>query len=173
MWSVYVLRCPDSGEVRYVGVSKAPEKRLARHMTEARAGRTKRHNWVRSLDKANKHPVLEVIETDVEDWKSAERRWVSHYRSAGCNLVNGNDGGECMKQARAKVGRWPCYERAMRRMGQDIRYFRDRQNDRLVEKVTFAQGRLRAAAKRLKAEGRMQELEDRLSQSVFASASPN
>lgn len=165
-WCVYVLRCPDSMEVRYVGVTRRPKKLLGQHIREGRAGRTRRCNWLRSLEVNGKTPVFEVVEAGVQDWDEAERRWVRKFKEAGADLVNGNEGGNCMTHVREKVGNWKAYTKVMRRLGVMAHSWRRDGRADLARKLESAQKALRDAAKKLKAEGRMQELEDRLSKSI-------
>lgn len=93
---VYVLE-DETGAVRYVGVTANPKERLARHIREARCANTRRGTWVRSLVARGVVPVLRIVETGV-DWREAEPRWIAKFRSEGCDLVNGNDGGENVPQ---------------------------------------------------------------------------
>lgn len=164
---VYVLRCPDSNDVRYVGVTREGIKRLNRHIREARARRSHRHCWINKLEREGKRPVFEVVEGDVADWSEAERRWIAHYRALGARLVNGNDGGDCMYQVREKEGLWPNYKASMRQIGQHIFWLRrHKPSSPAIAKGVEAQARLKAAARRAKAEGWMDALDARLSHVV-------
>lgn len=161
--SVYVLRCPETNDIRYVGVTAEGGKRLARHVREARANKTHRHRWISKLVKAGKLPVFEIVESDAVDWSEAEKRWVAKFRADGCDLVNGNDGGKCMHQTRAPSGQWPSYRRAMRVLGQNSMFLkRWKPESPVIKKVEAAQARLRAAAKAAKERGEMANLDARL-----------
>lgn len=96
--SIYCLKDPESGDVRYVGWSIDPRSRLKSHIKVAKNGRENNHrtNWIKSLLRRGAVPVLEVLETGIIDFTSAERAWISHFREMGCNLTNGTDGGEGM-----------------------------------------------------------------------------
>lgn len=159
---VYVLRCPDSMDVRYVGVTKEPKRRLARHITEARSRKTHRHNWIMSLVDKGKRPIFEIVEEDVDDWKEAEPRWIAHFTENGCRLVNGNGGGDCMRQARKISGLWPNYKSVMARLGRDISFLKKNALNGSEAKLAFAREKLRAAADLAKASGRMDDLDRRL-----------
>lgn len=94
---IYLLKCPKSGAVRYVGKAKDAKARYRQHMYDARVG-TKSHkcNWIRSLLVAGLRPTLEIdlVIGDSEDWKQREIERVAHYRAAGCDLTNSTNGGD-------------------------------------------------------------------------------
>lgn len=92
--TIYALLDPHNECVRYIGVTKrTPEQRLHSHLKAAKAGSTYRvHNWMRKIVVK---PLLRVIELcDERSWSDAERRWIAHYRSLGCELTNITGGGE-------------------------------------------------------------------------------
>jgi hypothetical protein len=93
---IYTLSDPTTGEVRYVGKTVNPYQRLHGHITPtALLSENHRTHWLRTLSVEGLKPVMTVIEeTDEESWDATERRWISHFRSQGCNLVNTSDGGE-------------------------------------------------------------------------------
>lgn len=95
---IYTLSHPETGEVRYVGVtSQKTTKRLQDHIKDARRHRRSwTHKWILSLLDAGVAPDMAVIETvpGGGDRAGAERRWIAHYRAAGARLTNLTDGGE-------------------------------------------------------------------------------
>lgn len=94
---IYTLSDPRTGDVRYVGKTNNPRKRLHVHMQCARQRRGRRDyraNWVASLITAGVQPVMDVIETcALEEWATRERFWIAEFKSRGCQLTNANDGG--------------------------------------------------------------------------------
>lgn len=89
---IYALKDPDTGQIRYVGASCAPQKRLVNHLKD----RDKNHrtNWIRGLRFANMKPVLGILdEVSETEWQPAEAAYIQFYRERGCDLVNGTDGG--------------------------------------------------------------------------------
>jgi hypothetical protein len=95
---IYVLKCPETKAVRYVGKAENPKARLRQHLFEARKGLVKSHkcSWLRSLTSRGLRPIMEIdtlIPAGV-DWKSVEVERVSFYRSIGCRLTNATDGGD-------------------------------------------------------------------------------
>jgi hypothetical protein len=97
-WIVYALSCPRTKTVRYVGwTKKSAHARLKQHISDALSHRRANHRrtWIRSLLSAGQQPLAEVLESGTGDgWAEAERRWITHYRASGAQLVNATDGGE-------------------------------------------------------------------------------
>lgn len=104
---IYVLRDPDTSEVRYVGRSSLWMGRPRYHIAHA-AKRSPDgswvselyvHRWIRMLLEVGKEPSIDVIEElnrtdDVNDrLNEAERRWIAKLREEGCQLTNMTDGG--------------------------------------------------------------------------------
>lgn len=97
-WVIYVLKCPRTRQVRYVGfTSKALEARLGEHIRAAarRPHQDHKHQWIASLFSIGLIPDIEAIATGSGDgWAEAERHWIAAHRAQGARLVNGTDGGE-------------------------------------------------------------------------------
>ena len=95
---IYILKCPFSGSVRYVGKGVDLRARYRQHLSESRIGRVKSHkcDWIRSVLRKGGKPILEVDEivSPGSSWKEAECRRISYYLSLGCNLTNGTTGGD-------------------------------------------------------------------------------
>jgi hypothetical protein len=90
--AIYALRCPHTGEVRYIGKANDPATRLRTHMADKRY-RTPRGQWIRKLIAEGFVPVLEVLEwVPAAEWEAAERRLIAEYRLRG-SLLNLADGG--------------------------------------------------------------------------------
>lgn len=93
---IYSLKDPITKEIRYIGKSNNPERRLlAFHIPQARLKRTHKECWIYSLIKNNQCPIIEILEeTDNEHWSEREKYHINYYRELGCDLVNGTNGGE-------------------------------------------------------------------------------
>lgn len=92
---IYVLKCPLSGEVRYVGKTNNPKERYKNHLNKAKDGGTHKRNWIGSLRKKGLKPVFETIkEVFVSEWKDWEKYCIGYYRDKGYKLVNFMGGGE-------------------------------------------------------------------------------
>lgn len=95
---IYGLVCPLSGEVRYIGKSVNPEKRLIAHLTGARTGSYNHHTarWIRKIEQLGKRPdmvILQELEAG-SDWREVERGWIASGLEAGWPLTNSTAGGE-------------------------------------------------------------------------------
>lgn len=94
--TIYLLLDPRSAEVRYVGMTTvSKEQRLRKHYGESRVKhRTRKERWIVALLNLGLEPVILAIEEIPWSERSErERYWIRHYRQAGCELFNGNDGG--------------------------------------------------------------------------------
>lgn len=103
---IYVLKHPVTNEIRYVGLTRFPVKRLN---NEINYPHTKHfRNWVNSLKTESLKPVMEVVEETEEDFAcAAEQKWIADMRAQGCRLINFTDGGErgykCSDEYRAAL----------------------------------------------------------------------
>lgn len=107
---IYALLDPRSGELRYIGKSNNPTVRLYEHVCASQiAAPTHRNYWIKSLLADGTKPELLVLEeVPSNDWKAAERWWISYWKFAGANLVNGTSGGDGLhdpsEETRKKIG---------------------------------------------------------------------
>lgn len=101
-YAIYELRCPDSGDVRYIGQTACPKRRLAAHCRYSYRDDTPKAKWAMALVSAGKRPVMKVVEW-CDDWDEPERRWIAKYRSEGVTLLNANDGGRTMGHITRRV----------------------------------------------------------------------
>lgn len=89
---IYILKDPTTCEIRYVGKSNNPKRRLIHHLNKNNDVGTHKRNWIDSLDSK---PILEIIkEVSRDEWQEQEKFYINYYLSIGCNLVNWSDGGE-------------------------------------------------------------------------------
>src|SRR5579859_7650789 len=89
-YSIYTLSDPRDGLVRYVGVSKDPQRRQKEHMQSYAHGSAAKRSWIAELTDLKITPVLMLIDS-AEGWKQAahlERYWISYYRAHGVSLLN-------------------------------------------------------------------------------------
>ncbi len=91
---IYVLRDPETNQVRYVGWTVNLEKRLVWHLRDKK--RTHKYYWIALLKERGLKPIIELVYTvkDGECWQDVERKWIAYYRNIGENLTNATDGGE-------------------------------------------------------------------------------
>lgn len=98
MDKIYILREPLNYSIRYVGYTHQElRQRLKEHKYESMIKRSHKNNWLRSLYSSGLAPIIEEIELVGSEfsWADRERYWIKYYRSVGCDLTNGTDGGEC------------------------------------------------------------------------------
>ncbi len=97
-WTVYTLKDPRTGTIRYVGWTvKSLARRLNIHIQDAvsKPARSHRAKWILSLLSIGIRPVIDAIEQGQGDgWAQAEKRWIAKFRAEGARLVNGTDGGD-------------------------------------------------------------------------------
>jgi hypothetical protein len=91
---IYVLKHPVTLEVRYVGLTRFPVKRLNNEINYPHTKHLR--NWVNSLKIQGLNPSMEVIEESEEGaaCDTAERKWIAEMKSRGCRLINFTNGGE-------------------------------------------------------------------------------
>lgn len=91
---IYALIDPNTNQVRYVGKSDNPEKRLSRHLGFFEPKSTHKQNWLKSLMENHQEPILKILEeVDQPVWKDAERKWIKFYKDQGVVLTNTAEGG--------------------------------------------------------------------------------
>lgn len=93
-WHIYVLIDPRTSDVRYVGWSMDPLKRLDAHIHLSKKMRTYKDHWIQQLLSAGLRPLMQIVESGIGDYATAERYWIAHYRQNGCRLTNLTDGGD-------------------------------------------------------------------------------
>lgn len=94
---IYALRCPASGEIRYIGKTNNLLSRMRDHMSSARAGeRTWRARWVRGLIARGLRPSMEIVRkiSEGQDWRAAEIEEIARHKGMGCRLTNLTSGGD-------------------------------------------------------------------------------
>lgn len=69
----YVLKCPTSGDIRYVGRSVSPEVRYRKHIYTGKADgeKDRKASWIRSLLDKGLKPKLEIVDK-IENYESTD-----------------------------------------------------------------------------------------------------
>lgn len=89
---IYTLSDQD-GNIRYVGKSNNPTKRLLHHKWNDR--KCKLTSWLTSLRQKGLEPVLEVLDlVEENEWRFWEQFWISQCKTWGFKLTNMTEGGE-------------------------------------------------------------------------------
>jgi hypothetical protein len=94
---VYFLRCPQTHEVRYVGLSNCPERRFVEHLMGFCGPKT--HRWISSLLRRGLEPVMDVqyMAPSRDRAALAEAMYIAAFRRLGAHLTNLTDGGEAVR----------------------------------------------------------------------------
>ncbi len=98
MTIIYALKCPISGEIRYIGKSSDPNRRLRSHVNEAVRNIRDHHTarWIRKLLALDKEPVIVELLCVPDDfsWEAIERFMIATARHLGLRITNSTAGGE-------------------------------------------------------------------------------
>lgn len=90
---IYVLKDPNTKNIRYVGQTNDIKRRFNRHLNNSKSFYDNRHisNWIRSLTNP---PIIETIEIcKYENRNVREKYWIDYYLKQGNNLCNSSYGG--------------------------------------------------------------------------------
>lgn len=91
---IYVLKHPDTLEVRYVGKTvRSLSRRLGNHIANAKGSKHNKRlsNWILKILSDNKRPVIELIEEcSYQNWQEREIYWILKFS----NLINLTEGGD-------------------------------------------------------------------------------
>lgn len=103
---IYKLIDPETNEIRYVGKSNNPQKRLLAHVRDQ--SNTYKGHWLISLRNRGLKPIMEIVEeVPFEIWAERELYWISYYLEHGHPLTNtyfGSEGiGIIPPEVRAKL----------------------------------------------------------------------
>lgn len=100
---IYALVDPFTHEVRYIGKSRCPERRLASHCNDRSS--TYRTNWIRQVLARGHRPRLMILDSFPEwmDWQGAERAWIAWGLLRGWNLTNCTSGGDGVPDLPAEI----------------------------------------------------------------------
>lgn len=91
---IYILQHPVTEDVRYVGKTNNPERRMRHHLSNQSKNGARIKNWIKSLKKNGLKPYMTVIDETDNDWQELEMYWISQFKSWGFNLTNITSGGE-------------------------------------------------------------------------------
>lgn len=93
---IYILRHPETFEIRYVGKTNNIKRRFAQHKSKKcleKTGSKKLASWILKLLSNNLLPIMEIIEECDDNWAEREKYWISYYSNTNlCNLSNGGEG---------------------------------------------------------------------------------
>lgn len=91
---IYALVDPRTDEIRYVGKSDNPERRLFEHLSESKKADNHKDRWIRQLRRNKLVPRVVTIDIVADkEWEKKERGWIAFFRKSGIRLTNSTDGG--------------------------------------------------------------------------------
>ena len=94
---IYVLKHPNTLEVRYVGKTvRSLSRRLGNHIANAKGNKHNKHlsNWILKIIAEGKRPIIELLEEcEHSVWQEREKYWISQFNNL-INLTIGGDGCE-------------------------------------------------------------------------------
>lgn len=105
--TVYVLKDPRDGAIRYVGKTVQPLKvRLGAHIRRSSEKKTHRDCWIAGLLAAGYLPTIKAVECvpAAADWQARERHWIAELRRQGAALTNITPGGDGIDAEAAAAG---------------------------------------------------------------------
>lgn len=103
---IYGLCDPRNEQLRYIGVTKYPNKRFAAHLCDKNP--CHRTSWLQSLKREDLKPEMFIIdEVADENWQREEKFWINYWKYIGADLTNSTDGGDGLQsptpETRAKI----------------------------------------------------------------------
>lgn len=91
---IYVLMCPDTLQIRYVGKATGLRGRYKNHCQFRRKPSCFRERWINKLIRNGKFPIIDLIDiAPANSWEDCERFWIRHFRSLKFPLTNTAEGG--------------------------------------------------------------------------------
>jgi hypothetical protein len=85
---IYKLIDPNTNEVKYIGKSDHPRKRLDYHLRTSIDTSEIKKCWINSLLRNSQKPLMEIIEeVSYNEWMEKEEYWIRHYAKTN-ELVN-------------------------------------------------------------------------------------
>lgn len=103
---IYIIKCPETNNVVYVGKANDLEKRIKSHHLDSKSRKRKICRWINDCVEKRITPIFEIYkETDTENWCEEEIKAIAHFRES-YDLLNVANGGMdfCPKETRAKNG---------------------------------------------------------------------
>lgn len=94
---IYGLRDPRTKEIRYIGKTNNPKKRLSGHLRDARhGGNFHVHRWIRTLIDRDMLPEVVILESEISSSSIDAREiwWISEGKRQGWKLTNITEGGD-------------------------------------------------------------------------------
>lgn len=96
---IYIIKHPDTLEIRYVGQTTVGKKRFKLHLDHAKClHKTPIQRFIKSLLDQGKKPVFAVLERcTLSNIDEREMHWITYFNKTGIRLLNLTRGGEGAK----------------------------------------------------------------------------
>ena len=94
---IYVLICPISNKIRYVGQSNDPKRRYRRHIYDSKRRTDHKSNWIKKLISKDLKPILKIIHTCNENEVDYYEKYYIDLYKESFDLTNIKDGGKSYK----------------------------------------------------------------------------
>lgn len=92
---IYALVDPRNNELRYIGKTTRPKKRLWEHIRKSRDVNSKKNIWIQELISLEMKPLIKILEQASDlDWKNREIYWIKTFKNSGSHLTNLTEGGD-------------------------------------------------------------------------------
>lgn len=86
---IYGLICPLTNEIKYIGKSNNPERRLKDHMWDTRGMDINKALWIKDLKTKKLKPILEILdEVPISTWQYWEEFWILYFKALGAKIFN-------------------------------------------------------------------------------------
>ncbi len=90
---IYSLTDPRNNQIRYIGKSINPKKRIDNHLHVKRKSHCS--CWIQSLKSIGLKPIFEIIDiVEESNWKFWEQYWIAQIKAWNFSLTNHSIGGE-------------------------------------------------------------------------------
>jgi len=90
---IYILRDPIDNEIRYVGKTINPKRRLAEHIAECKRYNHHRAKWIKKLILNRQKPILEIVKIcPLSEFEKYETHYIKLYKSR--KLTNSDSTGQ-------------------------------------------------------------------------------
>ena len=91
MKSIYALKDPETGEIKYVGATNNIHKRYQRHCYRDKKPKGPKSLWCNSLINKGLKPILVVLDAEPENWGLAEDYWIKKHIDTVLNSQSGGN----------------------------------------------------------------------------------
>ena len=100
---IYGLIDPETNEIRYIGKTNDPKRRLDKHINECFKENTPKGNWICELKDKNLIPSMVILDqTSYDELNKLEKEYIKKYKKIG-NLTNVTEGRKHNKDTKEKL----------------------------------------------------------------------